>query len=87
MKFPENNPPMGELLFVIVQEWGQPFSIALVSAFQSSLPNQIVQWALDRTVYNLDCPHYLAEQVRYWAQVEIPGDVRLREAGLIGCME
>ncbi len=88
IKVSDEKPPMDVPLLVIVQEWGRPGSLAIAKASQSTLPNQPIQWALDRNVYQLECYYYIAEQVRYWARLEeMPEDIKKRELGLINCME
>ncbi len=88
IKVADEKPPMDVPLFVIIQEWGQPGNLAIARAFQSILPDQPIKWMLDRNVYQLECPYYIADTVRYWArQEEMPEDIKKRELMQISCME
>ncbi|MFA5714405.1 MAG: hypothetical protein WC998_01520 [Candidatus Paceibacterota bacterium] len=88
IKVADERPPMNEPLLVIVQEWGQPASLAIARAFQSTMPNQPIQWAPVEKVYHLERPYYIADQVRYWMKIdEMPEDVKKRELMLINCTE
>ncbi|MFA5152268.1 MAG: hypothetical protein WC554_06915 [Clostridia bacterium] len=87
IKVADEKPPMNIPLLVIVQEWGQPGSLAIARAFQSTLPNQPIQWALMENVYHLERPYYIADEVRYWARIEMPDDIKKRELMQISCME
>jgi hypothetical protein len=87
-KVDDERPTMNEPLLVIVQEWGQPASLAIARAFQSTMPNQPIQWSLDVKVYQLERPYYIADQVRYWMKIEeFPEDIIMREFMLISCTQ
>ena len=75
-KYPDEKivlkPGENKKLVVLAAEFGQPLTPILVMAFQSTLPDQLVQFMM-HGLYVTDGnnhPIYLADQVRFY--IELP---------------
>ncbi|NLH52866.1 MAG: hypothetical protein GX459_08490 [Bacteroidales bacterium] len=65
----KQKPPMNTPILVITREFGFEPSIVIARMWQSSIPDQPMQFYLDRETYHINEPRCIAEQVIAWQYI------------------